>query len=66
MLLSMRDESMATLYTPRTLAAASVHLAMSRRGVTPPVATAIWLEDVTSRRVDVEDFEELMTKLKDI
>lgn len=59
-----KNYSLAILYPPRALAAGCVWSVLEKREWSGGPETGKWLDKVTGRKVDVEDFQEIVQQLK--
>lgn len=63
---SCKDYQLANLFPPRAVALGCLHVVMEGRGMGRTAGTKEWVDDISSRKVDIEDFEEVIERLKSI
>lgn len=55
---------LASLFPARTVAIGCLYLVMENRGLRPLEHSKEWLDDITSRKVHIDDFEEVLEVLR--
>ena len=59
-----KDYRLATLFPARAIALGCVYVVMNIRGLQPLDDRKQWVDDIGSRKVDIEDFEELLEVMR--
>lgn len=59
-----KNYRLANFFPARAIAAGCLFVVLSARGLQIPVSQERWLDDITSGKVDMEDFEEVLVELR--
>lgn len=59
-----KNYRLANFFPARAVAAGCLFVVLTARGLQIPVSTERWLDDITSGKVDMEDFDEVLVELR--
>lgn len=58
-----KNYRLANFFPARAVAAGCLFVVLTARGLQIPASQERWLDDITSGKVDMEDFEEVLVEL---
>lgn len=59
-----KNYRLANFFPARAVAAGCLFVVLTARGLQIPASRELWLDDITSGKVDIEDFDEVLVELR--